>query len=268
MPESWDYYQPHYRPATSADIFAGFEVSAQVNWFIEDPERPFSMEMTLAAWADATDCFDYKEFKCLRQWLADTYQAQIDPLQWRALVRSSDQVTLGDICEFVVSCGGWMLDPLPLRIAGRDCEEAGVFLTLRAAMYHAGGAAQPILPSTSIDEVMRSNPDYFGTLLYQSCPPLVGQITTESALILKVLGQTFIRVLPKSALSFLLSYTGLAVFVQAWNFWLYTAAALLLSMIALCWLPPSRMGIGSMESMADLSREIALRRHEAQPVQA
>ncbi len=265
MPASWDNYPPNYRPATKADIFAAFEAGTHMDDYIEAPEHPFGPEMSLHHWAVATDD-DFNRwdaFGHLRKWLMETYQVQIDLREWRAFVRKPKQITLSDVCRFTVQRGGWMLDPKPLRVAGRECEEAGIFLTLRSAMSQAVDGNLDYAPSTPIDRFARNNLEYFYSLLYLTCPRLAGKLQIKCSLATLVLGCTLLILLPMGVLRFFMSYTGIAFFTMSWYMWLCIFIPLIIALVLFSGLPPRRIEIKGLETMADLSREIVRGRRQS-----
>lgn len=257
MPASWDNYPPNYRPVTEADIFAAFEVHTTADYFIEDPEHPFGPDMSLYHWVDAVDDdFDRLDaFGGMRKWLMNTYQVRIDLREWRAFVRKPKHVTLGDVCRFTAERGGWMLDPKPLRVAGRECVEAGVFMTLRSDLTRAVAPDRGCAPSTPIDRVGRSNLSRFYEVLFRISPHHVSRIKVRCSWVILVLVYALLATLLLGCVNSVLWIFGAAI-INVYQ-WTVIFCLLLILLVLSSWLPPRRVEIKGLKTMADLSREIA-----------
>lgn len=259
MPLSWDNYPTNYRPATEEDVFAAFQAWARDDTFIDIRDHPFGPNMSLYHWAEAIDAeLDIREYyEELRNWFNNTYQIEIEQELWCQLIEEAKSISLLELCEYIVAHNGKMLNPIPLRIAGRECEEAGVFLTLRAAINSSSNMSDNITPSTTIDEVAKNDPEHFVTLLHLTYPDLASQVKTECSWILRILGHALKHILPKAVVCSVLSLTGLAYATVSWHAWLTPSLIVMGAIVGLSWLPPRRIHIQGLETMGDLSREIA-----------
>lgn len=257
MPDSWDNYTPSYRPATEADIFAAFEAGARLeNFFFEDPDKPFGPDMTLEDWDDAANDFPDVNFAYLLEWLSDIYQINPGEPLWRELNNDPAKTTIRDVCRFTAKHGALMLDPKPLRVAGRNCAEAGAFLTLRSAMNQSSKTPSLFPPSATIDHIARSHPSEFITCVLQTCPQLLNDYYWKAAWPLAMTGYAWLAMFPLGLVSLLVSLTGFGLPTISWKVWLGTVFALTIASMFLCALPPRRVEIKGLKTMADLSREV------------
>ncbi|MEZ6189658.1 MAG: hypothetical protein R3C45_00015, partial [Phycisphaerales bacterium] len=248
---------PSYRPATEADIYAAFKAEARLeNFFFEDPGKPFGPDMTLKDWDDAANDFYDVNFAYMFKWLSDTYQIKLSEALWRELISDPAKTTVRDVCRFTAKHGALMLDPKPLRVAGRDCAEAGAFLTLRSAMNQLSKTTCSFAPSATIDHIARSHPIEFHTCVYQICPQVLNNEKSKSAWPLAVTEYAWLAMFPLGLVSLLVSMTGLGLPTISWKVWLGSVSVLTIASMFLSALPPRRIEIIGLKSMADLSREI------------
>ena len=72
--------------------------------------------------------------------------------QWQMVLR--DDNTFGNVCRFVSESGAKRADCRPMKLAGRECEEAGVFLALRSMLSEAGLHVADLRPSTELGPLL------------------------------------------------------------------------------------------------------------------
>ncbi len=266
MPATWDNYPVNYRPATEADIFAAFEASTHSIFFAPNPKHTFGTEMSLYHWSDAFDDIwgPYFGSAGMYEWLQDFYHMDCDIDAWHSLVRKPKQTTIRDICRFAVEHSARILDPVPLKVAGQTCEEAGVFLTFRSAMTKPMHEPYRFKPSDTINSIARGNLDEFSKALFKINPQLASRLRISYSKLNALAGSLWILTLLGGLLSLFCWPLGFPLI--SWVNWLILSAVISLVLKISSYLPPKRVKIEGLETMADLSREIVRYQQESQAV--
>ncbi len=265
MPATWDNYPLNYRPATEADIFAAFEAATHSVFFVPNPKHTFGPEMSLHHWSDAFNDIwgPYFDLTGMYEWLHDYYHLDCDIDAWYTFVNKPKQKTIRDVCRFAVEHNVRILDPTPLRIAGQTCEEAGVFLAFRLAMTKPMHEPYQFRPSDTINSIARGNPDEFSKALFKINPQLASRLRISYSKLNALAGTLWMLTLSGGLLSLFCWFLGFSLI--SWVNWLILFTVISVVLRISSYLPPTRVEIEGLKTMADLSREIVRYQRGTQP---
>ena len=111
-----------------------------------DPDAVISFDMTVHEWRWACDLVQWKE---LGRAMNVQFRVFFTDGQWREVLKPEKKKTLRGVCELIASKARVPIIK-PLRILGRSCRTAGVFLTIRALLQKAGADVSELRPSSDL----------------------------------------------------------------------------------------------------------------------
>ncbi len=117
-----------------------------------------TFDSTIDDWRLACDLLKWKP---LGRAMNEMHHLNYSDDEWYNILEPSDKKTLKDFCEFMAKS---LMRPSikPLKIAGTNSIEAGIFIALKTALRNSGVNIDKLRPSTPI------NPDSFD-ILYAFC---------------------------------------------------------------------------------------------------
>jgi hypothetical protein len=74
---------------------------------------------------------------------------------WQRILE--DRNTLGNVCHFISKNGACRADCSSMKIAGKDCDEAGMFIALRSMLIEAGIPASGLRPSSELGPMLEEH---------------------------------------------------------------------------------------------------------------
>jgi hypothetical protein len=110
-----------------------------------EPDVDLSFETTVHEWRCACDLVSADR---LGAWLNQVFAITASLAEWQVVLEPD--CTLWDVCEFVSRQGAKRPSCAPLKLAGTECEYAGVFLALRSGLIQAGVPLAGASPSTQL----------------------------------------------------------------------------------------------------------------------
>ncbi len=215
-----------------------------------DPDMTLTSDSVVEDWRWACDLVKWKP---LGRAMNEIYHLNYSDDEWFKALEPSDEKTLKDVCELMAKTA--MRPSIkPLKIAGVNSIEAGVFIALRTALKDKGINIDKLRPSTPI------NPDSFD-ILYAFCliaPEKLPEIDYESHPFWGKVFTTFFCLIP---LSLLLSIP-CAIFDTFFDtfmvpYLLLPAAFGAIMSFLLSKLTPYKIYTGELKTVGDLCRVVA-----------
>lgn len=180
-----------------------------------------------------------------RWWKIDCSTAQ-----WRDVLKPAGKKRLEDLCELIASRA---TQPriLPAHLLGRECDEAGAFLTIRSLLADAGADAHAITPSTPLAKFTRRHAPIFlgpiSNLAPGALPPAKIDTSIHNAIVAITLLSLVLLCLAGFIDSPELTIASIMTLV-------FSYAA---SWIAARWVPPVQVQFGDLTTFRDLARVVA-----------
>jgi hypothetical protein len=117
-----------------------------------DPEAEkdilLTFDSTIADWRNACDLLDWRRLaKSLNDWFRTDFSNE----QWKAVLEPARKKRLRGVCELL----SMKVKRIEIKPFGDRCVNAGIFLTIRSFLKHAG-AKEQIKPSTPIAPFSRN----------------------------------------------------------------------------------------------------------------
>lgn len=240
-------------PATKEYVLSVFRYTHRQNLgdLVDDLDEigELTFETTVSDWIDALD-LDLMLAGEIGHVLNRWWEIDCPTAEWRRGLKPAREKRLRDVCELIAThCVRRRFRPA--NIFGRQCSEAGAFLTVRSLLADSGADVTSLIPSTPLrpylesygsvffDSIARLNPD--------KLPPLVcKQPKCDAACWLMLVG-------------WLACLVG---WLASWP--IGTAAGIVLAVVAYatCWiaarcLPPKSVEFGSLTTFRDLSVALA-----------
>lgn len=240
-------------PATKEYVLSVFRAVDQQNFAerFDDPDEigELTFDTTISDWKDAWD-YDLmltSEFgRSLNRW----WKIDCTTTEWRRVLKPAGQKRLGDLCELIAS---HTARPRirPAHLLGRECDEAGAFLTIRSLLADAGADPHAITPSTPLVEFTRRHAaTFFGpisNLAPGALPVAKIDNPTHAATMTVFLGSVALM--------------GLAGLLDSPELTIVSVLALVFSFaaswIGARWALPEKVQFGGLTTFRDLARVIA-----------
>jgi hypothetical protein len=140
-------------------------------------EYEITNDLTIRDWIDEMDLLNWKE---LCKYYCQVFEINEYETEFRKSMLPIKKKTIGDFCEFI-SAKSVKPKLEPVKLFGRDCEEAGIFKYLKRKMAEENESkSAEIKPSSKIEnymndfafkiveEVNRINPNILPTIKYES----------------------------------------------------------------------------------------------------
>jgi hypothetical protein len=208
-----------------------------------------TFDTTISDWKDAWD-YDLMLTSEFGRSLNRGWQIDCTTAEWRGVLKPAGERRLEDLCAFIASR---TTRPRirPAHVLGRECDEAGAFLTIRSLLAEAGADPHAITPSTPLAEFTRRNSaTFFGpisNLAPGALPPAKFDTPIHDA--------TFAITL----LSIVLMC--LAGFIDSPELTIASITTLVFSYaaswIAARWILPKKVQFGDLTTFRDLARVVA-----------
>lgn len=128
-----------------------------------DEFEDLTFDTTIADWKDAWD-FDLMLTCEFGSWLNRWWQIDCTTDEWRDVVKPASKKRLEGLCELIASR---TTRPRirPAHVLGRECVEAGAFLTIRSLLADAGADPHAITPRAPLAEFTRRHAaTFFGPI--------------------------------------------------------------------------------------------------------
>lgn len=126
-----------------------------------DPDaEPFFVlrsDTTVRDWQTACDLLPAEQ---LGKALNSIFAISCPDDQWKHALNGEN--ILGNVCSLISESGAKRADCRPMKLAGRDCNEAGVFLAFRSMLSEAGLPAADLRPSSELGPLLDQ---HFGTIV-------------------------------------------------------------------------------------------------------
>jgi hypothetical protein len=116
--------------------------------------------------ADLQDVQNLLPWRQWTEWLNQCFNMEASRNEWRAVVKPVTKKTLWGVCLFISDKAEKEVVK-PIRLLGRECLSAAVFLTLKKNLKRKGAATKDLKPSTNISEYL-NNDDNFSPLLEEA----------------------------------------------------------------------------------------------------
>ncbi len=138
---------------------------------LADP--PVAFENTIADWDDAgLNEYFTTRWRGIAGCMNRLFEIDIPLAEWRAAIQPARSKTLRSLCE-LVSSHATVPVSMPMKFFGRECAEAGAFLTLRGMLQEAGADVSRLAPSTAISAAARTSLPYVFLPLIRQAPSVL-----------------------------------------------------------------------------------------------
>lgn len=241
----------HHVPMRAEDVLACIRDSYRFAEELDPESEPgvdLTFESTIDEWRSACDLLGARELgRALNGW----FGVEVDDTDWRAVLEPAKQRRLREVCELVSGSGATRPALRPFQIAGRDCLEAGAFLTLRAALSDAGVLPADARPSTALSSVVSHRLSDLVTVVGKVAPGVLPvppwPITRAEDLGMKLAIASVLLML-------------LIPIVKAWWYSGFTSVLMFAGIACFRWAgrqPGPPLDFGDLHTFGDLSRRIA-----------
>jgi len=214
-----------------------------------DEFEDLTFDTTISDWKDAWD-YDLmltSEFgRSLNRW----WKIECTTAQWRDVLKPAGEKRLEDLCSLIASR---TTRPRirPAHHLGRECDEAGAFLTIRSLLADAGADPHAITPSTPLAEFTRRHTATFFGPISNLAPGALHPAKIDTP-IHDAVTAAFVSSVALMSLAGWVDSPGLTiVFVLA------MASSFIASWIAARWILPKKVQFGALTTFRDLARVVA-----------
>lgn len=149
-----DQHPPIITEATPDDVLAilrdQHRQQCTYDWGA-DPRVVLTRESTIDAWRQACDLIRWRP---LATALNAAWKINVPHKQWRSVLEPAGARTVGDVCDLIARYAQ-LPRVRPVRVLGKECLPAGVFLTVRTYLAAAGADVRNVAPSTPLAEYTR-----------------------------------------------------------------------------------------------------------------
>jgi hypothetical protein len=236
------------RSITAAHVLRVFE-----DWHEQDVadgetdlESPLTFDSRVAEWRDADDLGTWRD---LARAMNGYWGISVPKSEWKAVLRPTGKRTLGSVCELIARHAKVAEIP-DVTILGRQCREAGAFLTIRKMLADVGANRDDITPSTRLDRYAKRYGAVFNGPIRKLAPGKLPTVKVDHPFHDFTIYGTGIGIL----------FVGFSCLVGD-----PSLKALAISLLVAFWigmyvaalLPPRRVAIGELQTFRDLAKVLA-----------
>lgn len=214
-----------------------------------DEFEDLTFDTTIGDWKDNWD-FDLMLTSEFGRWLNRWWKIDCTTAEWREVLRHAGEKRLEDLCGIIASR---TTQPRirPARILGRECDEAGAFLTIRSLLADTGADPHAITPSTPLAEFTRRHAaTFFGPILNLApgaLPSAKFDTPIHNAIFSALILSAVLAIVGWLFSAPIATAVGLVGIALSW-------AA---SWIASRWILPKKVQFGDLTTFRDLARVVA-----------
>ena len=114
------------------------------------PSSEIQYTITIQEWMDE---FDLLDWSVLAKYYSDLFQISYSETAWKKVMIPEEEKTLSIFCEYVASKAKKRVIQ-PIKLFGRDCQEASIFKYLKIQLIKRNKAFINIRPSTKLEAYM------------------------------------------------------------------------------------------------------------------